>query len=189
MRVHLIQKLAFLSMTRIHTYIQMQNEMRSRISCLTLRRSATKACIVNNYEKSVTTQQCTSLHSLSTLSLWVEEPVMTQDRSLLWAASIILYHQTSILSPPWSLRTQSGNPKFGTASLNNSNTVWARLLSPHLMYVIVREKPSIKKLSPNEFMVAINMPNKVRVLEMASVLHSLNDVDLYCLHYIFLPKV
>ena len=34
------RKLAFLSVTYIHTYIQTQNEMRSRISCLALRHSA-----------------------------------------------------------------------------------------------------------------------------------------------------
>ena len=40
MCVHSIVKLAFLSVTGIHTYIPTQNKMRSRFSCLALRRSA-----------------------------------------------------------------------------------------------------------------------------------------------------
>ena len=40
MRMRSVLKLAFLSVTGIHTYIPTQNEMRSRISCLALRRSA-----------------------------------------------------------------------------------------------------------------------------------------------------
>ena len=40
MRMRSVSKLAFLSVMDIHTYIPTQNEMRSRISCLALRRSA-----------------------------------------------------------------------------------------------------------------------------------------------------
>ena len=44
LRVCGIPKLAFLSLTDIHTYILTQNEMRSRIGCLALRRLS-NACI------------------------------------------------------------------------------------------------------------------------------------------------
>ena len=42
MRMHSVSKLTFLSVMDVHTYIPTQNEMRSRISCLALRRSATR---------------------------------------------------------------------------------------------------------------------------------------------------
>ena len=42
MRMHSVWKLTFLSMTNVHTYIPTQNEMRSRISNLALRHSATR---------------------------------------------------------------------------------------------------------------------------------------------------
>lgn len=53
-----------------------------------------------------------------------------------------IYLQTSTFSPPWSVLTCAGDPKEEIPSINDSNTVVARLLSAHLIKIIVRENPS-----------------------------------------------